>query len=63
MDLIRELVREQIKADRSGDYVKLNEINKKLYALRENERQQKQKQREKEQDEARARRIEALLGK
>lgn len=63
MEDIKELQAEQIDAYRAGDFVRLNEINKKIYQIREQKRKVKAKTKEQEQDDKTAELIEQILTK
>lgn len=63
MEDIKKLQAEQINAYRAGDFAKLNEINKKIYQIREQKRKAKAKTKEQEQDDKMAELIEQILTK
>lgn len=56
-----KLIKQQAEAKRRGDYIKLNEINKIIYNIREQHRKAKEKAREQERDNRTAERIENIL--
>ena len=58
MEDIKKLQAEQIDAYRAGDFVRLNEINKKIYQIREQKRKEKAKTKELKQDDKTAELIE-----
>lgn len=63
MGELKELYRAQQKAQKMGDFVKLNEINKQIYTIREQRRKEKARARQEEQDKQTAKQIENILNK
>lgn len=61
MEELEILFEEQTKAKKIGDYVKLNEINKKIFAIREEKRKQKKIERQKQNENAINKKIEEIL--
>ena len=51
MDELKKLKAEQLKAIKSGNYPQLNEINKKIFALREQARKEREAERQRQQEE------------
>ena len=61
MDELKKLKAEQLKAIKSGNYSQLNEINKKIYAIREQARKEREAERQRQREErTNARILEAL---
>ena len=58
---IEELKKQQAEAMKYGNFAKLNEINKKLYEIRELQRKAKQRKKEQQQDDLTAKKIEEIL--
>ena len=62
MDELKKLKAEQLKAIKSGNYPQLNEINKKIFALREQARKEREAERQKQKEErTNARILKALV--
>lgn len=51
MDELKELKAEQLKAIKSGNYPQLNEINKKIFAIREQARKERESERQRQREE------------
>ena len=51
MEKLKQLKAEQLKAIKSGNYPQLNEINKKIFALREQARKEREAERQKQKEE------------
>lgn len=51
MDELKKLKAEQLKAIKSGNYPQLNEINKKIFALREQARKEREAERQRQREE------------
>lgn len=51
MDELKKLKAEQIKAIKSGNYPQLNEINKKIFAIREQARKEREAERQRQREE------------
>ena len=51
MDELKKLKAEQLKAIKSGNYPQLNEINKKIFALREQARKEREAERQRQKEE------------
>lgn len=51
MDELKKLKAEQVKAIKSGNYPQLNEINKKIFALREQARKEREAERQRQREE------------
>ena len=51
MDELKKLKAEQLKAIKNGDYPQLNEINKKIFALREQARKEREAERQRQKEE------------
>ena len=63
MENLKNLQKEQQKALKNNDFCKLNEINKKIFAIREELRKQKRKERQQQNDENLNRKIDSILMK
>ena len=61
MEELKKLYEEQTKAIKYGDMAKLNEINKKIFALREQKRKQKKLEIEKQKEIEMNKKIEKIL--
>ena len=62
MDELKKLKAEQLKAIKSGNYPQQNEINKKIFALREQARKEREAERQKQKEErTNARILKALV--
>lgn len=64
MDKLQELEQlkaRQLQALKFGDFVALNEINKQMFAIREELRKERKKAQEQEQDNKTAQKIETIL--
>lgn len=57
MDEIKKLKAEQLKALKTGNYPQLNEINKKLFAIREQARKEREQAKQRERENKTDRRI------
>lgn len=63
MSRIQELKAQRDKALKIGDMQQLSEINKQIFAIREQIRKAKEKARQQAQDEKTAQKIESILNK
>lgn len=51
MDELKKLKAEQLKALKTGNYPQLNEINKKIFAIREQARKEREAERQRQREE------------
>ena len=51
MEELKKLKAEQLKAIKTGNYPQLNEINKKLFAIREQARKEREAERQRQREE------------
>lgn len=61
MEELKKLYEEQFKAIKSGNYPRLNEINKQIFAIREEKRKADKKARQQERENKLNERIEQIL--
>lgn len=61
MDELKRLKAEQLKAIKSGNYPQLNEINKKIFALREQARKEREQAKQRERESRTDKKILTLL--
>lgn len=61
MEELKKLYEEQIKANKYGDMVKLNEINKKIFTIREARRKARKEARDIEREKELNQKIEQLI--
>ena len=61
LERLNELKTQQLQALKFGDFVALNEINKKMFAIREELRKERKKAREQAHENKTAEKIDAIL--